>query len=137
MDTLPLDLGALRGEATEADRAPDGTTVGHVHLEVSSIQRSRAFYVDRLGFEASQSMGDSALFVAAGGYHHHVGLNTWNGRSDPPSGRGLDRFELLVPDEETVETLRDRLPSSETAPGHELGVQTTDPDGIVLEVTTR
>jgi catechol 2,3-dioxygenase len=137
MDTLPLDLGDLRGEAAGADRAPDGTTVGHVHLEVSSIQRSRSFYVDRLGFEVRQSMGDSALFVAAGGYHHHVGLNTWNDRSDPPSGRGLDWFELLVPDEETAETLQDRLPSPGTDTSHKSRVQTTDPDGIVLEVTTR
>lgn len=136
MDTLPLDLDALRSEASEADRVPDGATVGHVHLEVSSIPRSRSFYVDRLGFAPTQSMGDSALFVAAGGYHHHVGLNTWNGRTDPSSGRGLDWFEVRVPGGDTLDTIQDRLPASSTATTGTV-VRTTDPDGIALELTTK
>lgn len=135
MDTLPLDLDGLRAAVSGADAAPDGTDVGHVHLEVTDIAAAREFYVDLLGLAVRQSMGDSALFVAAGGYHHHVGLNTWNGRSEPASSRGLDWFELVVPDEETLEAVRSRLVDREipveSTPD---GFSVTDPDGIGLRV---
>lgn len=134
MDTRPLDLGALREEAAAVDGAPDGTTVGHVHLEVSSIPRSRAFYVDDVGFEPRQSVGDSALFVAAGGYHHHVGLNTWRGRTDPASGCGLDHFELLVPGDDVVDALRERV-GVDGSPERDGLFVVTDPDGIELLVS--
>lgn len=111
LDTLPLDLVGLRHQSESADSVPDGTTIGHVHLEVSSIERSREFYIDRLGFEVMQTYGPSALFVAAGGYHHHLGLNVWNDRTDPGTGRGLDWFELRLPSESAVKILRERLHS--------------------------
>lgn len=135
MDTLPLDLDALQAAGTGADTAPDGTDVGHVHLEATDLDAAREYYVDTLGLGVRQRMGDSALFVAAGDYHHHVGLNTWNGRSESASGRGLDWFELVLPDDEALDAVRSRLQDGE------LGVEQTedafaltDPDGIGVRV---
>jgi catechol 2,3-dioxygenase len=74
--------------------------IGHVHLKVADLERSLAFYCGVLGFTLTQRMGDSAAFVAAGGYHHHIGLNTWEsaGGSPPPPGTtGLYHFAILYP----------------------------------------
>ncbi|MFB6096791.1 MAG: VOC family protein [Haloferacaceae archaeon] len=148
MDTLPLDLDDLR-EAADGDAgaaadqnaaaspetAPAGTTVGHVHLEVSSLSGARAFYVDALGLALRQAYGASALFVAAGGYHHHVGLNVWNGRTEPPSGRGLAWFEVVVPDETTLAAARKRLEEDGFDPtATPEGVEVADPDGIPVRL---
>ena len=64
------------------------TDIGHVHLKVSDLDRAISFYRDVLGFELQQRMGDEAAFLSAGGYHHHIGLNTWQskGGSPPPTG---------------------------------------------------
>jgi len=67
---------------------PPDTVVGHVHLRVSDLERSIRFYADVLGFEVTQRMGDAAAFLGAGGYHHHVGLNTWESRGGPPPAPG-------------------------------------------------
>ena len=66
-----------------------GTRIGHVHLKVADLTRALGFYCDVLGFELMQRYGDQAAFVSAGGYHHHIGLNTWEskGGSPPPPGR--------------------------------------------------
>jgi len=114
MDTLALDVDALLADrAGDADAvgdpAPAGTTVGHVHLEVTDLDEAEAFPVDAAGFEVRQRMGSDALFVAAGGYHHHVGLNTWNGRTEPASGTGLAEFEVVVPDGEALDAVRESL----------------------------
>ncbi|WP_348611033.1 VOC family protein [Halobaculum rarum] len=114
MDTLPLDVDALladrAGDADAAgDPAPAGMTVGHVHLEVTDLGAAEAFYVDAAGFDVRQRWESDALFVAAGGYHHHVGLNTWNRRSEPASGRGLAEFAVVVPDGDTLEAVRQSL----------------------------
>src|ERR1044072_256879 len=74
--------------------------IGHVHLKVADLERSLAFYCDVLGFELMQRMGAQAAFVSAGGYHHHIGLNTWDSRggSPPPSGTtGLFHLGILYP----------------------------------------
>jgi catechol 2,3-dioxygenase len=79
-----------------------GTTLGHVHLQVAAIPAADAFYTDGLGFEATARGYPGALFVAAGGYHHHIGLNTWAGEGAPapPVGaRGLRTFTIVLPDE--------------------------------------
>ncbi len=76
------------------------TQIGHVHLKVSNIQRSLAFYCDILGFELQQRYGAQAAFISAGGYHHHIGLNTWEseGGSPPPPGTtGLFHVAILYP----------------------------------------
>src|ERR671937_1125942 len=75
--------------------------IGHVHLKVADIDRSLAFYRDVLGFELMQRFGDSAAFLSAGGYHHHIGINTWEskGGSPPPPGTtGLYHFAIRYPD---------------------------------------
>jgi catechol 2,3-dioxygenase len=77
-----------------------GVRIGHVHLKVSDLERSLAFYTGVLGFELSQRYGRQAAFVSAGGYHHHIGLNTWEskGGSPPPAGStGLYHFAILYP----------------------------------------
>lgn len=137
MDTLPLDIDAVADREQGRQRAPEGTTVGHVHLEVSSIPAARQFYVDALGLGVRQEWGDSALFVAAGEYHHHVGLNVWNGRTEPAKGRGLAWFELVVPGEGDLDALRERLDDRWVSwSEREDGIEVTDPDGIVVRVVT-
>ncbi|MFC5972274.1 VOC family protein [Halomarina salina] len=134
MDTLPLDLDALRADATGDDGAPDETTVGHIHLEVSSVPDSRAFYVEELGMNLRQE-GSGAAFVAAGDYHHHVGLNSWNDRRGPGDGLGLDWFELVVPDAETLDALATHLDArGDVFERSDDGLTVEDPDRIAVRV---
>ena len=94
MYTAPLDLQDLATAGTEAFLAPEGTDVGHVHLKVSDLVAAQDFYVADLGFEVMNRYGAEASFVATGGYHHHVGLNTWQSAGagpNPPELAGLDR----------------------------------------------
>lgn len=88
MGTRPLDLQPLEAASAGISDVPPGTDVGHVHLEVSSLEVFRDVYVDRIGFEVQMAV-PAAVFVSAGGYHHHVAANTWNHRSGPAGGRGL------------------------------------------------
>ena len=80
--------------------APTGTRIGHVHLKVADLKRALGFYCDVLGFELVQLYGDQAAFVSAGGYHHHIGLNTWEskgGSPPPPGSTGLYHTAILYP----------------------------------------
>src|SRR5256714_9655699 len=77
-----------------------GTRIGHVHLKVSNLERALNFYCGVLGFELMQRMGNSAAFISAGGYHHHIGLNTWEsagGDAPPPGTTGLYHLAILYP----------------------------------------
>lgn len=77
-----------------------GTRIGHVHLRVADLDRALAFYHGILGFEITQRMGRSAAFLSAGGYHHHIGLNTWQSRNSsppPPGSTGLFHTAILYP----------------------------------------
>ena len=77
------------------------TRIGHVHLKVSNLERSIAFYRDVMGFELQQRYGDQAAFLSAGGYHHHIGLNTWDSRGGTPAPHGhtgLYHTAFLYPD---------------------------------------
>jgi len=79
---------------------PAGTKIGHVHLKVADLDRSLKFYCDVLGFELMQKYGTQAAFVSAGGYHHHIGLNTWEsegGKPPPPGTTGLYHLAILYP----------------------------------------
>ena len=74
--------------------------IGHVHLKVADLQRALSFYCDVLGFELMQSLGSAAAFISAGGYHHHIGLNTWEslgGSPPPPGATGLYHTAILYP----------------------------------------
>ena len=114
MGTLYLDPNAfLEENLTErADTGRLGTaTVGHVHLAVGDVASARAFYVDRLGFEATASLGSQALFVSAGGYHHHMAMNTWNSRGAGPRtlALGLGQVEIRVPGADDLGELTERM----------------------------
>ncbi|WP_222919903.1 VOC family protein [Natrinema sp. SYSU A 869] len=137
----PLDLAALTAAADDAtvsngpQLVPDGTTLGHVHLEVSSLEAARSFYVETLGFDVSMSFAPGACFFAAGGYHHHIGVNTWNQRSTPADGLGLEWFELLVPDADAIDTIRERLVGDDVSvTTADDGIEFTDPDGITIRL---
>jgi catechol 2,3-dioxygenase len=76
------------------------TGIGHVHLKVADLERAVKFYTEALGFEVMQRWGGSAAFLSAGGYHHHIGLNTWESRGGPPPApgtTGLYHFAILLP----------------------------------------
>ena len=91
---------------------PANTSIGHVHLKVADLQRSLDFYVGLLGFEITQLYGDSAAFISAGGYHHHIGLNTWQSKNAPPAqGRhaGLYHLAILYPERKDLATIFKRL----------------------------
>jgi len=100
-------------EADKKFRAIDPRVrIGHVHLKVSDLERSLAFYCGVLGFELMQRSATQAAFVSAGGYHHHIGLNTWEsaGGSPPPAGTtGLFHLAILYPDRQTLSDALRRL----------------------------
>ena len=106
-----------------------GARIGHIHLRVADIDRALKFYCDVLGFELMQRLGAQAAFVSAGGYHHHIGLNTWGTRGapgPPPGAPGLDRFVVGL----SGETERDRV----IARVHAAGVAVTGTeDGPMFE----
>ena len=138
IDTVPLSLGTVAAAAASDNTAPPGTDVGHVHREVTSLGVAAKFYGRTLGFER-QGDPPQARFLSAGGYHHHVGLNTWNGRTAAADdgSRGLAWFEVVVPDADAVAAVRSRLtaadvPLSETA--SRTGIAATDPDGVRVRV---
>ncbi|MGH2836100.1 MAG: VOC family protein, partial [Solirubrobacteraceae bacterium] len=118
MATLPLDLDGLLAELQDAPpdpaadaRVPEGTRIGHVHLQVAELEQIEWFYADVLGFEVTVRGYPGALFVAAGGYHHHIGLNTWQsgGGSPPPAGGvGLRAYELRLGSTEALAEVRSR-----------------------------
>ena len=116
MDTLPLDLQSVLGELTGASGnqrlAPSGTRIGHVHLQVSDLRDAEAFYSGVLGFEVMVRGYPGALFVSAGGYHHHLGLSTWHslGSAPPaPGAVGLRSFEIVVPNPQELERILERV----------------------------
>jgi catechol 2,3-dioxygenase len=116
MDTLPLDLDSVLGELGDARElqplAPPGTEIGHVHLQVSDLRKAEDFYSGVLGFEVMVRGYPGALFVSAGGYHHHLGLNTWHsaGASPPaPGAVGLRSFEITLPNPQELERVLERV----------------------------
>jgi len=115
MGAEPVGFDNLLGEqAGPGDGAAlaRGTVMGHVHLHVSRLADAERFYVDVLGFELMQRYGPSALFVSAGGYHHHIGLNTWAGvgAPPPPSGAlGLRHFAVKLPTEAALADVVQRV----------------------------
>src|SRR5690554_111399 len=91
---------------------PAQTQIGHVHLKVADLERALAFYRDLLGFEVTQLYWDQAAFVSAGGYHHHIGLNTWNSKGAPPAsphGVGLYHTAIVYPTRKDLAVIFDRL----------------------------
>lgn len=114
MDTIYLDPNGFVAEhLTESAQAQpelEAATVGHVHLQVGDTEAAAQFYTDALGFEATAKV-PGALFVAAGGYHHHMAMNTWGSRGAGPraSTLGLGEVSILVPTQDEIAALADRL----------------------------
>ncbi|MEK6326548.1 MAG: VOC family protein [Actinomycetota bacterium] len=137
MDTLPLDLDGLLGKAGAADTEPSGmpvgTRIGHVHLNVAELSAAEDFYGGLLGFEVTVRGYPGALFFAAGGYHHHVGVNTWAGEgaaAPPPGSLGLRWFEIALPDAAQLEQTGQRLRAAGfEAQSDEKGLRVADPSG--------
>jgi catechol 2,3-dioxygenase len=126
-----------------AFRVHPETCVGHIHLKVSDLERSIAFYRDVLGFELTQRYGEQAAFLSAGGYHHHIGLNTWESRDGnaPPQGAtGLYHVAFLYPDRAALAVAVANLRKSGVpltgAADHGVSeaVYFDDPDGNGLEI---
>ena len=116
MNTLPLDLqsliGELNGKSREWHGLHDGTKMGHIHLHIRNVDEAEAFYCDILGFERMMRYGPSASFVSAGGYHHHIGLNTWAGVGAPPppeGSAGLRYFQILLPSQDALTAVEESL----------------------------
>lgn len=134
ISTEPLDLASIEAAATGGSQVPSGTDVGHVHLEVSSLDAFRDFYVGTLGFEV-QTTVPAASFVSAGGYHHHIGANTWNHRSKPVGGRGLSWFEVVLPETKALDVIRERISDSQyTVTARDDGIAVTGPDEIEVRL---
>ncbi len=119
------------------------TRVGHVHLKVADLDRAIAFYSGILGFEVTQRYGQQAAFLAAGGYHHHIGLNTWDslGSTPPPPGHtGLYHSAFLFPDRKSLAQVLKRLVAAgypltgATVHGVSEALYLDDPDGNGVEL---
>lgn len=119
------------------------TRIGHVHLTVSDLERALRFYRDVLGFEVTTTYGRDAVFLSAGGYHHHIGLNTWAGRgapAPPPGTTGLYHFAILFPDRTALAAVLRRLRDAgvplEGAADHGVSeaIYLRDPDGNGVEL---
>ena len=146
MATNALDLrgvlGELEGAGEPQRQAPPGTTMGHVHLQVAELERSEAFYNGVLGFDVMVRLYPGALFVSAGGYHHHIGMNTWHsaGSVPPASGAvGLRSFEVELPDAEELERVLTRVRAAgiETAVGTDGATLVRDPSGNAVQLKSR
>jgi catechol 2,3-dioxygenase len=145
LTTQPLDTHDLLGELEDPkthdfEGLPKGTTMGHVHLRVSAVHPVVRFYRDALGFGLMAELGGQAAFLGAGGYHHHIGANTWESEGRPQAPPGIATMKhatLLLPDADAVEAARVRL----EAGGHEPercnsnAVRVADPSGnqVVLD----
>jgi catechol 2,3-dioxygenase len=131
MATDPLDIEGILAELGPQPEPWTGlqpeTLIGHVHLHVATIPAAEAFYIDTLGFDPILRYGPSASFVSAGGYHHHLGLNTWagvNAPPPPPDAVGLRYFTITLPDAAALAAVVERIERA--------GVAFQENDGIVF-----
>jgi catechol 2,3-dioxygenase len=138
MTTLPLDTSSLLGELVDPlpaayDGLPAGTVMGHVHLCVADIPHTVAFYRDMLGFALMASLGGQAAFLSAGGYHHHLGANTWEsaGAGQPPEGSAaLSQATIVLPSETERDLIVERIADAGYEPvAVKDGVLVHDPSG--------
>ncbi len=146
MTTLPLDLPSLLEEVDPAnpddtfDGMPAGTTLGHVHLRVSDVEQTVAWYRDIIGLELMATYGAQAAFLAADGYHHHIGANVWQSAGRPVAQPGTARLlhaTLVVPDETDLGRLLERARTAGGTPvARDQTWELRDPSGIALRIAT-
>jgi len=145
MSSDPLNLQDLLNESENDKNLWDGidpkTDIGHIHLQVSNLERAEAFYADLLGLDVTQRSYPGAIFLSAGGYHHHLGLNIWASRNappPPPDAVGMISFKLNIPDEGARQALLKRIQEKgHTIEAYSLSTLVTgalikDPDGIQI-----
>ena len=127
----------------ETYKIPAHARIGHVHLKVADLDRSLQFYRDLLGFELIMMYGDQAAFVSAGGYHHHIGLNTWHSKDAPPASRegvGLYHTAIVYPTRRDLAIIYDRLRTASypltgaSDHGVSEALYLNDPDGNGVEL---
>jgi len=144
MTTLPIDVDDLLAElddpaAEPFDGLPDGTGVGHVHLRVADIPAAVDFYNRVLGFDVMAQAAPAAAFLSAGGYHHHVGANTWESRGAlpaPPGSATLRQATIVVPDRAELDRVAGRVADEGQEPEpREGGVLVRDPSQNALLLT--
>ena len=138
LDDLLLEL---RDGVTPYEGLPEGTVVGHIHLRVSNLPETDRFYREILGFDLTTRYGSAAMFFSAGGYHHHVGVNTWAGIGappPPPDSVGLRWFEIVLPGQEALDAVLSRLKAAGWAYEEQAGgIFVRDPSGNGFLLTTR
>ncbi len=126
-----------------AYQIPSQTGIGHVHLKVADLDRALGFYRDLLGFSITQRYGSAAVFLSAGGYHHHIGLNTWHSKNAPPApvrAAGLFHLAILYPTRQDLATAVLRLIKAEypltgaSDHGVSEAIYLNDPDGNGVEL---
>jgi catechol 2,3-dioxygenase len=142
MATLPLDLDSLLAALVEDEspHAPAGTRIGHVHLHVADLAAAQEFYAGVLGFDVTVRGYPGALFLSAGGYHHHIGVNTWAGEgapAPPPGSRGLRDFAIVLPGAAELDAAERRLRDAGVEARRDTdGVHAADPSGNGIVLTT-
>jgi catechol 2,3-dioxygenase len=145
MTTLPLDVDDLLGELDAPGSEPFAglpprTTMGHVHLKVANIPQTLEFYRDVLGFALMAQLGPYAAFLSAGGYHHHIGANTWEsaGATPPPPGTAALRHATIVlPDDGARDRVLERVDrAGQAAQRDATGLVIRDPSGNALALAT-
>ena len=145
MTTIPLDVDDILLELDDpADEPfeglPDGSVVGHTHLRVADVDDTVAFYRDLLGFDVQAQLGRAAAFLSAGGYHHHVGANTWESRGGTPGPPGSARLleaTIVLPDDAERDRVAARVADAGQEPeAREDGVLVRDPSGNALLLAT-
>ncbi|MFD2681542.1 VOC family protein [Bacillus seohaeanensis] len=140
MTTEPLDAESLlnEGEDVKWEGLPNATLMGHIHLHVSQIANTEQFYQGGLGFDIVTRYGNQALFMSTGRYHHHIGLNTWNGIGAPTpveNSIGLGSFTLIFPDSMTRDKIIEQLQSIDAPVTKKASNYITkDPSGNTIEL---
>ena len=146
MDSLPLDLSKITNEIINRDEpytsADEKTEIGHIHLRVTDLFKAEKFYSNFIGMNVTNSSYNGALFMSAGGYHHHIGTNIWssaNGSSRNEEELGLKSFTINIPDTNFINELKNKskqngfeyieIPKSN-------GIQVKDLDNISVKITT-
>ena len=137
----PLDFNSLLRELSKDEREnpksfQNGAKIGHLHLKVTNLERSVKFYQEKIGLDIMMNLPNmSAAFLSAGGYHHHIGLNTWRSLGGPErvdGSTGLEGFVIKVPDTDALESIAGQFPGSYDPKTKQLKIR--DPDNIEITI---